>query len=145
MKKMLVLLFVTLFILSCGISRTEYVEVIGPPGQDGAPGQDGRDGKDAALLIKKMAPANSCTNILPGIWVENIQNGRVFDVYFNQNCADAQGEYCDNVVPVEAATGSVNPGQGSGSLCWAGNYQFSGVLQDNGDIMVYVLMFEEAP
>lgn len=123
----------------------------GDPGQDGidgkkgAQGAPGEDGQDAAVLLKKLAKANRCTSILPGMYIENIQNGEVFDVYFNDSCDDSQGEYCDNVVPSEATTGKVDQYRGSGTVCWADNYQISGVKQTNGDILVYILEFSEEP
>lgn len=108
---------------------------------NGSDGQDGQDGQDAVILTRVMAPANACTLVYPGVWVENINTGKVFDVYYNANCSDAQGEYCDNVVPVDESTGSVGQYNGSGTVCWADNLQLSGVLRSGGDIEVYILDF----
>lgn len=113
----------------------------GSDGKDGTNGNDGQNGSDAVSLTKINAPKNKCTKVSDNIWVENIQNGKVFDVYSNSNCADNQGEYCDNVVPSNDKTGKVEEYRGSGTVCWSGNIQLSGVKQDNGDILIYMLDF----
>jgi hypothetical protein len=59
----------------------------------------------------------------------------------NENCSDGQGEFCDNVVPVDDATGKVEAYRGSGTVCWAGNIMLSGVKQDDQSILVYILDF----
>lgn len=103
--------------------------------------EDGSDGQDGVLLTRVNAPKNKCTEVADGIYVENIQNGRLFDVYLNDKCKDKDGEFCDNVVPVEDRTGQLDEYVGSGTVCWANNTQISGVKQDNGDILVYMLEF----
>lgn len=113
----------------------------GVDGSDGADGIDGSDGVDAVLLTKEILPAGSCTEVQPGIWAENISNGEIFDLYYNDQCSDSLGEYCDNIATIEGSTGSVNAGQGSGTICWIDNLQFSGVRLDNNDIEVYILDF----
>lgn len=128
-------------IINCGDG--DFFVEDGTPGQDGADGQDGSDGEDAVVLTKVTAPKNSCTKVADGIWVENIQSGKLFDVYLNDNCADNKGEYCDNVIPSFGKSGSLDPDEhpGSATVCWAGDIQISGVKQSNGDLLIYLLNF----
>jgi hypothetical protein len=116
-------------------------DVLISDGSDGEAGQDGTDGKDAVILDIYQVKPGACTQVGQDIWIENIQNGRVFDVYSNDQCKDSKGEYCDNVVPVDDRTGRVDEYRGSGTVCWANNKQISGVKMDNNDIMIYVLEF----
>lgn len=111
--------------------------------EDGKDGENGQDGEDAVNLTKVTAPKNSCTQVGEGLYVENINNGSVFDVYYNSQCSDSLGEYCDNVVPAEPTVGQVDQYNGSGTVCWAGDIMLSGVVQDNGDIEVYLLDFNQ--
>ena len=114
----------------------------GQNGADGIAGADGQDGSDAVILTTVNAPKNKCTKVYQGIWVENIQSGRVFDVYVNDKCSDSLGEFCDNVEPAYGSNGSISPGQGAASVCWAGSsIQLSGVKKSNGDITIYILDF----
>lgn len=109
---------------------------------DGQNGDDGSDGDDAANLTKVTVPANSCTKVAPGLWVENIQNGKFMDVYANDQCKDNLGEYCDNVEVSYGSTGQFGENKrGGAEVCWAGDIQVSGSKLDNGDIKVFVLIF----
>lgn len=111
--------------------------------EDGADGAKGADGKDAVIYTSVKAPKNSCTQVGSNLWVENIQNGRVFDVYSNNKCADAQGEYCDNVLASFGDSGSVDETEhaGSGTTCWANNVQVQGHKLSNGDIIIKIMDF----
>ena len=124
--------------------------VDGADGQDGADGKDGKDGADgsdgsdaeAAVVTKVNVLANQCTQILPNVWVQNINNGSVFDVYYNPNCADNQGEYCDNVIPSYGSNGSVTPGEGSATVCVFDNFLIVGqVINNAGDLRITSIEF----
>lgn len=133
MKK-LVCTLMALFLVACAED--------GKNGQNGAPGTSGQDGEDAVLMYNVTLPKGACMEIAPEIWAENIHSGEVFDVYYNDQCTDAQGEYCDNVATSYGHSGHLgNTEPGSSSVCWVDYYQFSGVRLDNGDIKVYVLEF----
>lgn len=90
-------------------------------------------------FVTVTVPKNSCVEVLEGIWAENIR-GEVFDVYFNDSCADVQGEYCDNVLPSYPESGSVDSRhhEGSGTICWAGDIRVSGSLESDDSITVRV-------
>jgi len=119
----------------------------GKDGADGADGQDGKDGKDAAILSIVKVEANSCTQVAKDLWVQNINSGEVFDVYYNEHCADAQGEFCDNLSPsyAEHNNGQVihDSVKGSGTTCWAKSRQITGHKDHEDDtyIMVHILDF----
>lgn len=115
----------------------------GSDGSDGAAGQDGQDGQDAVVLSTVKVPANSCTQVARDIWVENIQNARVFDVYSNDKCRDSKGEYCDNVLASFGNSGLLDETDhpGSGTTCWANNIQIQGHKDQNNDILVKVLEY----
>lgn len=120
----------------------------GKDGRDGIDGKDGLDGKDAVVLGEVLVKKNTCTQIGPNIWAQNISNGYVFDVYSDSSCSDYENgdlkEYCDNVA---TSFGSYNGGQvgntlpGSSTLCWVEKTQYSGVRQLNGDILIKALDF----
>lgn len=133
MKK-LVCMLLTLFLFACAED--------GRNGRNGTPGAPGQDGADGVVMSTVVLTKNSCSELVPGVWAENIQNGEVFDVYYNANCNDNQGEYCDNVATSFGHSGHLgNDEPGASSVCWVNNYQFSGVQLNNGDIRVYVLKF----
>lgn len=74
--------------------------------------------EDEILLTQVKVPANSCTKIADGLWVESIQNSIIFDVYLNDKCADKGGEYCDNVKPSYGSTGQFGENKrGNGGVC----------------------------
>lgn len=148
MKKLLILTSL-LFLVGCGDDETvEFIQpepctttteatgvVITCPdgtvseipfpadGQDGADGIDGEDGEDAVVYSEVPVPAGQCVEVADGVWVENIQNGRLIDVYMNDQCKDSLGEYCDNVIPSYGRSGRLDddPHPGSGTTCWADN------------------------
>lgn len=132
-------------VITCGDSQQIIADgkdgEDGVDGQDGKNGEDGADGEDAVILTKATVSKNKCVKIYNGIWAENVQNGKVFDVYSNDKCSDSKGEFCDNVVPSDDSTGKVEQYRGSGTVCWAGNIMISGVKKDNKDIEVYILDF----
>jgi hypothetical protein len=114
-------------------------------GQDGADGVDGADGKDgvnAVIYSQTVVDANTCTEVGNGLYVENIQQGRIFDVYFNDQCRDNLGEHCDNVAPSFGSSGQFGDGGiGSGDVCWADRRQVSGERIANGGLLIRVLEF----
>lgn len=141
MKKVLVLLSLA-GLTACGTARFEAVEyqckiednkVVCPdgselvlePGLDGTDGKDGSDGKDgenAVIVTVTNVPKNSCTKVAEGLYVENIKEGRFYDVYLNDKCQDKLGEYCDNVEPSYGSTGQFGENQpGGAEVCLAGS------------------------
>lgn len=138
MALIVLLAFFAFSSIGCADNGFKYVE--GPAGIDGRDGRDGVDGSAPIVVTSVNVPDGQCVQIAQNIWAENIHNGEIFDVYYNDQCKDSLGEYCDNVVPSEGSTGSVNPYQGSGTVCWADNYQISG-SRDGNDILVRVIEF----
>lgn len=119
----------------------------GAPGQDGSDGKDGQDGtdgadgEDAVLLTQVKVEANTCTKVGDGLYVESIRNSQFFDVYSNDSCKDALGEYCDNVEPSYGSTGQFGENQrGGAEVCWAGNRMVSGEKVGD-DLLIRVLDF----
>lgn len=113
----------------------------GNDGVDGIAGTDGQDGENAVILSQVKVAANSCTQVAKGIWVESIQNSTFFDVYYNSECQDAKGEFCDNVEPSEGSTGQFGENKrGGAEVCWADNVQISAEKKDK-DLLVRVLDF----
>lgn len=93
-------------------------------------------------LTNKIVPKHACMEVAPGLYVENIRNGEIFDVYYNASCSDSQGEYCDNVATSYGSSGRIGAGEpGSSTVCWVNDIQLSGVKKDNGDITLYILEF----
>jgi hypothetical protein len=115
-------------------------------GSNGTNGTNGKDGEDGVALTSVKVNKNTCTQVYQNIWVENI-NGEVFDVYYNPNCADNQGEYCDNVIPSYGVSGSVDDKyhRGSGTTCWADNVQIQGhrVTNTSKDFIIKVMDFNQ--
>lgn len=107
--------------IMCG----DDVSVIPIPsdGADGQDGVDGVDGEDALVYSEVLVPAGQCVEVADGVWVENIQSGRLADVYMNDQCSDSLGEFCDNLVPSYGRSGKLDdhPHFGSGTTCWAGD------------------------
>lgn len=92
-------------------------------------------------------PANSCVQVGPNIYVENIQNGRVFDVYINANCSDIfQGnlsEYCDNVEPSFGHSGSLGINKsGDGTVCSFDNKLIYGDKLSDNSININVITID---
>ncbi len=115
--------------------------VAGTPGQDGSDGKDGEDGDDAVLLTQVKVEKNTCTKVADGVYVESIRNSQFFDVYSNDSCKDALGEYCDNVEPSYGSTGQFGENQrGGAEVCWAGNRMVSGEKVGD-DLLIRVLDF----
>lgn len=119
----------------------------GSNGQDGADGQDGKDGKDGEtpLIHTKVKVAkNECKKVLDGIWVESINNGEFFDVYYNDSCKDSLGEFCDNVESSYGSSGKFgSQTKGSGSVCWANDIQISGSLDtDLDELTIHAISFK---
>jgi len=115
-------------------------------GQAGVNGTDGQNGTDAVVLTKSTVKKNSCSKIDTGLYVENIRDGIVFDVYMDSSCSDRVGgvlnEYCDNVQTQYGNVGSLGQGEaGSATVCWVGLKQLSGVRLSNGDIEIRILDF----
>ena len=132
----------------CSIEDTATGADISCPGEDpvvlsdGYDGVAGSDGLNGVVLSTVQVLNGDCTEVSPGIYVENIKNGRIFDVYYNAQCADSLGEYCDNVMAQYGSSGSYGQNKpGSGTVCWVGNTQFSGIRLDNGDLIINILDF----
>lgn len=114
----------------------------GRDGVDGVNGADGKDGRSGVNLRRRAVAPGQCRKVARGIYVENIQNGRLFDVYSNSSCSDRDGEYCDNVVPGEGSTGKLDEYEGSATVCWAGRKtQISGMKRSDGSLLIYLLKF----
>lgn len=108
---------------------------------DGQPGLPGAPGQDAVILTEHKVPANSCTKIRDGLYVESIRNSQIFDVYSNDKCKDSLGEYCDNVEPSFGSSGQLGPNQpGGGEICWAGRTMVAGEKVNN-DLIIRVVDF----
>ena len=88
-------------------------------------------------------PVNSCTQVDDNIWVQAHDLGENYDVYFNENCRDAQGEFCDNVAPSFGNSGEFNSLSGSATICPAGkNKKVYASRDDEGNLSVRVETFE---
>ena len=120
---------------------TKETAIPGPAGPQGPAGESGQDGSDAVIYSTAQVPKNSCVEVMTGIWVENIRSGTILDVYYNDQCSDSRGEYCDNLVPSESRTGKLGAYKGSGTVCWAGSVQISATKLDGGDVLVHLLDF----
>lgn len=140
---------------SCEITdQGTYTEVVcsdgsklqvphGKDGQDGTNGSDGANGAPGALLSTVTVDDNQCKQILPNVWVENISGGTIFDVYYNATCADADGEYCDNVMAQYGSSGQLGSNKpGSGTHCWVDNYFISGVRLTGSQIKINIVTFQ---
>lgn len=144
-------------------STFDLVSIVGPAGIDGSDCtvsqekngalvecDDGTNvfipnGSDAVKLSTAILPKHTCSQLLPGIFAQNINFGEVFDVYTTSSCNDFdKTEICDNVETQFGATNNPPSGNeypGSAKVCWAGNIQLSGTRQRNGDILVHILDF----
>ena len=102
-----------------------------------------QEGSDAVLLIKATVDAGQCSEIYPGVYAENINNGEFFDVYYNDMCKDSAGEYCDNVQTSYGSSGTFGSNKvGNGTVCWADDLMITGVRDVNdGSIEVRILDF----
>jgi|GEM_PF-6009479 len=108
-------------------------------GKDGDKGNPGQGGEPGTISEVTNVPKNSCVQIGDSLWAENIRSGEIFDVYSNNQCKDALGEHCDNVVPSYGVSGLLGAGQpGSGTVCSiSGTLVFGNVLEDDSlDITV---------
>lgn len=85
---------------------------------------------------------NSCTKVADGLYVENIQSGKFFDVYKNNKCKDSLGEHCDNVETAFGSSGTFGQGgAGAARVCWVDNTQISGTRSSNGNILLRMVQF----
>lgn len=99
------------------------------------------DSNDVVLSIYNVEKGH-CIEVAVNIYVENLSNGNIFDVYYNDSCSDDRGEYCDNVQTSFGSSGDYgHGGRGSSTVCWAGNTQVSGVKNKGGSINIYVIGF----
>ena len=113
----------------------------GSNGADGQDGADGTDGINGVVLSDTLVLENQCTKVADGIWVQNIRSGEVFDVYSNNQCRDALGEFCDNVEPSFGTSGSVGADQdGGGEICPVNNQLVYGE-KIGADLLIRVLDF----
>lgn len=128
-------------IKTCYVEGEEFVCNDGttvPFPEDGAPGQDG---EDAVLLTEHKVEANKCVKIADDLYIENIQNGLIYDVYMEPGCNVEATEYCDNVEPSFGGRTSLGENQpGGAEVCWAGNRMISGEKVGN-DLLIRVLDF----
>jgi len=165
MRKLVSILFACLFMIGC--AEEDRLQMYAIDGDDGAPGtscsvvdtatgaeircDDGtvvtvEDGADNNILTSLLLPRNSCTKVADGVFVENIQNGYIFDVYKHRSCSDYVGgilqEYCDNVSTSYGHSGSLGQDEpGSSTFCWVDEVQFSGIRLANGSILLMILDF----
>lgn len=156
--KLTLLLITLLTVVACGRAKFTSVEqkvcsiegdqVVCPDGTT-APlprdGRDGTDGKDAVLYSEIKVEPGECTMVATGVYVENIRNGDVFDVYYNDQCKDSLGEYCDNVEPSEGSVGGQlgDNRPGGAEVCWAMQRQVSGERMSGGNLLIRVLEFRK--
>lgn len=154
--KILMLISVVGMLAACGRAKFQGVEqktcsiennqIVCPDGTT-APlpqdGRDGTDGEDAVLYSEVKVAPGKCTQVASGVFVENIRNGDVFDVYYNDKCQDRLGEYCDNVEPSEGSVGGQlgDNRPGGAEVCWAMHRQVSGERSSNGNLLIRVLEF----
>ncbi|PCI45839.1 MAG: hypothetical protein COB41_00175 [Proteobacteria bacterium] len=125
--------------LSCSVSNNE---IVCPDGSSYPLPSNGVDGKDSVILTTMTLEKGSCTQVMSGLYVENILSGLIFDVYSNDQCKDSLGEHCDNVETSYGSSGQFGQGSaGPSSVCWIDNIQLSGVKLSNGDILLYILDF----
>lgn len=143
MNKTVVLLIVCLLLGACG--QRGVTGATGTPGMDGSNGQDGADGRDGepgAILTEALVEDGRCQEVAPGIYVENIDGGLFFDVYYNALCEDARGEFCDNVEPSYGSTGNFGRNKpGGAEVCWAGNTMISGE-RVNDSLLIRLVEFQ---
>lgn len=99
------------------------------------------------LFSQAKVGEGECFEVYPGLFVENIKNGTLMDVYYNNLCKDDLGEYCDNVETSFGDSGTFGNNQyGAGEVCWGRDFhngiQITGQrdLQDNS-IIVNILDF----
>lgn len=116
----------------------------GQDGSDGIDGVDGVDGETPLIHTKVKVAKNECKKILDGIWVESINNGEFFDVYYNDMCKDSHGEFCDNVEASYGSSGKFgSQTRGSGSVCWANDIQISGSLDKSSkELTIHAISFK---
>ena len=128
-------------ISSCSIQGNQLVCTDGTSidlPEDGAPGRDGSDG---AILTEHKVPANKCVKLAEDLYVENIRNGQVYDVYEEPGCNVEATEYCDNVEPSFGGHNPLGPNQpGGAEVCWAGKRMLSGEKVGN-DLHIRVITF----
>ena len=118
----------------------------GQNGADGLDGQNGEDGINSVILSSVLVESNQCQSVGNGVFIENIREGEVFDVYGDSSCSDLVmgnlNEFCDNVQPQFGNSGSIGTGEpGSATVCWVDRRQYSGIRQLNGDILIQILDF----
>lgn len=133
---------------SCTVTKENGITTINCPDgtsvqvSDGKDGQNGEDGKDSVTLYQTQVDKNKCVQVYPNIYVENINNGEIFDVYSNDSCSDTLGEYCDNV---KASYGSSGQGgsdkKGSGEVCSIDKLQITG-QRDKNDNSLTINVFD---
>ena len=118
----------------------------GIDGKDGVDGKNGIDGEDGVILTNVKVLANTCTQVADRIWIENIQNGRIYDVYANENCRDSEGEFCDNVVASFGSSGVLSDTnhQGSATVCLVDeNIEIAArKLNAAGDLVINIKEYE---
>lgn len=114
----------------------------GVDGANGVDGKDGVNGKNAKLTIVNV-PNGSCTMVYPGLWVENIHNGEIFDTYQTPTCSDSKGEYCDNTETSYGSSGGLGKGKfGSSKTCVLKTDTFVGTIlgarKDDNSINIFL-------
>ena len=98
--------------------------------------------QDQVLLTETKVPNNTCTQVTQGVFVENIQNGKIFDVYSNSMCVDTSGEFCDNVKPSYGSSGQFGENKrGNGTVCSFGNLLLFGEKVGN-DLIIKIVEFK---
>ena len=149
--KALTLFIVLMLLTACGEKKEivtidgactiEDTHIVCPDGSKHPLPQDGRDGADGGYLTSTVVPRNSCTEVLPGLFVESIMGGSFFDVYYNDTCSDVRGEYCDNMEPSFGSSGDFGHNKpGGAEVCWADNRMVSGE-RIGDDLLIRVVEF----
>jgi len=150
MKKLILMCLTLLALTSCGDNPSIGV-VNGRDGINGIDGQDGSNGEDGAqgaILSRIIVPEDACVKILSGVYVENIRQGIIFDVYMDDSCSDRVNgelnEFCDNVETQFGQSGDIGQGEaGAGDICWVDNNQISGIRKEDNSIEIRILTFGE--
>jgi len=112
----------------------------GEQGIQGEPGLQGEPGPAGVFTTQTEVAPKDCSEVLPGIFVQNLQQGQIFDVYLEKTCDDETQEVCDNVA---TSSGGRNPfgvgNSGSSTTCALKNLLFFGQRLDNDAILLTIL------
>ena len=108
---------------------------------------NGSDGSDASAILTSVDVApDQCVEVFPGVYAENIRDGKLADIYLNGTCADRDGEFCDNLIPSFGISGRLDDKdhEGSGTTCWAGDLLITAhkELESSTTLTIKVINFQ---